>query len=126
MEIVKINDKSYSFFEEVDPNHRWYEPTLVQDCIEVGKASLCLYKMDIPELDCPSFSLDNIYVKPGHRGNKLGSFLLDNVIDFARKEESAIKICIAPHGGLDLAQLTNFYLRHGFYLTGENALWLPK
>ena len=134
MEYVEIRGKTYECKEYYIPN-MIYECMLCSQNRSAGTASLSLSDKHllnhlgylIPDSEYQLFYFNRIFVPTQFRGHGLGSFLLEKVIDFARREKKAIINEINPYGEMDLEELTDFFVRHGFKVLKEGVVyWSPK
>lgn len=73
-----------------------------------------------PDVQAPGWTITRINVPQQHRGNKYGSAMLKRICADADIEGAALYLFVSPSGGLNFAQLTDWYKRYGFerILTG--------
>jgi len=92
-----------------------------KECVAVADLSVTV-EYSIDDI-YPDLYFNRLKVKEQYRGMGLGSFTLDKVLEFARMHNFSIINMTNPYGGLDLKQLTDFYIRHGFKQIKDRILF---
>ena len=64
----------------------------------------------------------NVPNDPKYRGHRVGSALLEKILQDADSEGVALRLEVSPSDGLDLDQLTAWYVRHGFVIMPDGTL----
>ena len=63
-----------------------------------------------------------MFVHKTLRGKGYGSMLLDKVVSFCKSNNIYLECWINPYGDMNMHQLKDFYIRHGFIETNYEGL----
>jgi hypothetical protein len=127
---IDINGQQYNFCEYIIPG-KSYSSVLLTDQGPAGTATLSsaidystkrIRKL-FPSSTQPCFDFNRIFVPSGFRNQRFGSFILDKVVEWAKREKVFIVNDMNPYGDLNLEELTAFFVKHGFKVLGEETVY---
>lgn len=118
-------DKDWEYNEEYDLEMRAYTGYIRSGTQLIGTTEL----RELPDEKCLEdhyrwHSLSDFYVYPEHRGQGAGEYMLEKLIDFAkRKNVALLKKLDQIKPGTDADVLETILLSHGFQQLDENTLY---
>jgi GNAT superfamily N-acetyltransferase len=92
----------------------------IQDDVEAFEASLAIKYPEIQkvgmyyETSNNSLFLSDMYIKPEHRGQGIGSKLMADIVEYADRVGLPLVLIPDPDGGMTRNQLIAFYKKFGF------------
>lgn len=85
------------------------------DMLESASASLNRTKEKV-------WFFNRLIVHRNLRGKGLGAALINKVVDFCKENYISLINGMNPYGDLDMEQLKQFYIKHGFVETDEEGI----